>query len=205
MRVESVAWATERKDVLFGAFYLAAMFYYIRYLQRKEKKQLYFVLAIVLFVFSLFSKIQAVALPLSLLAVDYYFKRSLNFKLITEKIPFFALSLLLGLLGIYFLSAAETLNDDVTYYSFFDRLLIGAYSLIVYLMKFIFPYEMSPLYPYPKELNWAFYAAPIGVIGFFYLCYLAFKTTGVPCYLDSPFSFSMSCSCCRYWGQDKAL
>ncbi len=190
MRVESVAWATERKDVLFGAFYLAAMFTYIRYLQRKERKQLFYTLTLVLFVFSLFSKIQAVALPLSLLAIDYYFRRPLKQKLIMEKLPFFALSLLIGGLGIYFLTEADTIKDsEVAYYNFFQRLLIGAYSLIVYLVKFVFPYEMSPLYPYPKSLNWAFYAAPLGAFGFFYLMYRAFQKNWRPLLFGLAFFF----------------
>ena len=55
MRVESVAWVTERKDVLFGAFYLAAMFYYIKGKQDGFRKRDYFIIALC-FVLSLFSK-----------------------------------------------------------------------------------------------------------------------------------------------------
>ena len=160
MRVESVAWITERKDVLFGAFYLGALCLYTRYVAEGLKNKKLIWIALGLFVFSLLSKIQAVALPLTMLAVDYYFKRPLNFKLIIEKIPFFALSLFFGLLGIYTLSLQGSLADDVTQYSFFDRLLIGGYSWIVYLIKAIVPYKMVALYPYPKYLTWPFYVAP---------------------------------------------
>ena len=160
MRVESVAWITERKDVLFGAFYLGALCLYARYVAEGLKNKKLIWIALGLFVFSLLSKIQAVALPLTMLAVDYYFKRPLNFKLIIEKIPFFALSLFFGLLGIYTLSLQGSLADDVTQYSFFDRLLIGGYSWIVYLIKAVVPYKMVALYPYPKYLTWPFYVAP---------------------------------------------
>ncbi|MEM6316737.1 MAG: tetratricopeptide repeat protein [Bacteroidota bacterium] len=156
MRVESVAWVTERKDVLFGTFYFAALFHYIRYVQsdKKDSFRLWFIVP--LFLLSLLSKIQAVALPLSMLAVDYYLKRPLNFQLLLEKVPYFLLSLTFGLAGIFFLSKEGSL-DQATDYTFFERLIVGAYTYIVYLAKAIFPYRMSPLYPYPSVIGSHFY------------------------------------------------
>ena len=171
MRVESVAWVTERKDVLLGVFYFSAIYTYIKYIISKGNAKKYFAYTIVLFVIALFSKIQAVSLPLSMLALDYYFKRPLTLKLLMEKVPFFGLSLLFGLMGIFFLAENSSL-DDITNYTLFERLLVGAYSFIVYLVKFVFPYKMSCLYPYPKSISGLFYAAPIGVLailgGIFY-------------------------------------
>lgn len=171
MRVESVAWVTERKDVLLGVFYFSAIYTYIKYILSEGKAKKYFAYTIGLFVIALFSKIQAVSLPLSMLALDYYFKRPLNVKLVMEKVPFFGLSLLFGLMGIFFLSENSSL-DDATNYTFFERLLVGAYSFIVYLIKFIFPYKMACLYPYPKSISGMFFAAPVGVLailgGIFY-------------------------------------
>ena len=174
MRVESVAWVTERKDVLLGVFYFSAIYTYIKYILSKEKSKKYFAFTIILFVIALFSKIQAVSLPLSMLALDYYFKRSLNLKLVLEKVPFFGLSLFFGLLGIYFLAENNSL-DDITNYTFFERLLVGAYSFIIYLVKFVFPYKMSCLYPYPKAISGLFYAAPIGVLAILGGIFYAFK------------------------------
>jgi len=175
MRVESVAWITERKDVLFGAFYLGALCLYTRYIAEGLKNKKLVWIALGLFFFSLLSKIQAVALPLTMLAVDYYFKRPLNFKLIIEKIPFFSLSLFFGILGIYTLSLQGSLADDTTQYSFFDRLLIGGYSWIVYLIKALVPYKMVALYPYPKYLTWQFYVAPFIGLGTVAAAFWAFK------------------------------
>jgi protein O-mannosyl-transferase len=160
MRVESVAWATERKDVLFGAFYFAAILQYIKYLKSESYGVLSrpFLMVFGLFILSLFSKIQAVSLPLSLLALDYFFQRPLNFKLIFEKIHFFLSAFAFGLVSIYLLKNAKTIGDDVTLYSGFGRIIIGFYTYAVYLGKFIFPWVMSPLYPYPTELPLEFYA-----------------------------------------------
>lgn len=173
MRVESVAWVTERKDVLFGAFFLSALWLYIHYVKSGYLKK-YFYAALGLFFFSLLAKIQAVSLPLTMLLVDYYFRRPLQFKLVLEKWSFFAFSLLFGLLGIYFLHDQGSINDATTY-TLFQRLMIGGYSLGVYLIKFVFPYEMSPLYPYPGVLPWQVYLGPIAVIAILGFSFIAYK------------------------------
>lgn len=173
MRVESVAWVTERKDVLFGAFYLPALWLYIRYVRDGYAKK-HFYGALVLFAFALLAKIQAVALPLSMLLVDYYFRRPLKPGLIIEKWMFFLLSLVIGLLGIYFLRQQGSINDETTY-DFTQRLFIGSYSLGVYLVKFIFPYEMSPLYPYPGKLPTIVYFGPLAVVAVAAITWIAWR------------------------------
>ncbi len=173
MRVESVAWVTERKDVLFGVFFLSALWFYIQYVKTGYLKK-YFYAAMGLFFIALFAKIQAVSLPLTMLLVDYYFRRPLGIKLVIEKWAFFLLSLIIGLVGIYFLKSEGSINDTTTY-TLVQRLLIGGYSLGVYLVKFIFPYEMSPLYPYPAVLPWQVYLGPLAVIAIFGFSWVAFK------------------------------
>lgn len=174
MRVESVAWVTERKDVLYGAFYFAAIFTYIQHLFSNKKRTIYLVLTLLLFGLSLLSKIQAVALPLSLLAIDFWLKRDLNFKLVVEKIPFFLGSLVTGLAGILFLSKEGSL-EQATDYTIWERLLVGGYSYVVYLAKFIFPYEMSPLYPYPATIGTSFYIGTAMLLAIFGGLYYAYK------------------------------
>lgn len=158
MRVESVAWVTERKDVLFSSFYFGALLMYENMRSKGKAKSWSWGIGL-LFILALFSKIQAVSLPLSMLACDYL--REKDFKLkqeIINKIPYFVLSLAIGLLGIYFLGRDGSL-EDATNYTFFDKLAVGSYSYTVYLIKSIIPYEMSPLYPYPSNLPWHVYAA----------------------------------------------
>ena len=164
MRVESVAWVTERKDVLFSLFFFGALIQYVNYSESKGEKK-YLVWIYVFFILSLLSKIQAVALPLSMLAIDYWRGRALNMKLLVEKIPYFLLSLGIGLLGIYMLSENQSLDQTKTQYSIIERLFIGSWSFVVYWYKLILPYPMSPLYPYPKEIPWYFYLSGIGTIG----------------------------------------
>ncbi len=176
MRVESVAWVTERKDVLFGAFFMAGIFTYLQYLKTalKEKKWLYF--TGLLFFIGLFAKIQMVTFPLALLVIDYFFERKISIQSILEKVPFFLLSLVFGLLGIYFLAQNDSIMDtSIVPYGLPERLFIASYSFVVYLIKAVFPWEMSPLYPYPSSLSWPFYVAPAGVLGLGLLTFLAHR------------------------------
>jgi protein O-mannosyl-transferase len=158
MRVESVVWVTERKDVLFSAFFLLSLIFYTDYLEKK--KNLFFILSLGVFVFALLSKIQAVALAPTLLLIDYWYNRKIDRKLILEKIPFFLLALATGLAGIWFLRQQGSL-DTGTSFPFVQRLFIGSYSFVVYILKSLVPWEMSALYPYPHKISAVFYLSMI--------------------------------------------
>lgn len=172
MRVESVAWITERKDVLYGFFFLASTACYILYLQKPTSKTKWYLLTILLSLFAYFSKVQAVTLPLTMVALDFYFKRKwLSPKiLIIEKLPWWILSLTFGFINIYFLKQENSLNSSnaVVNYNFLDKLAIGAYSYAVYIIKWIYPYKMSPLYPYSPEVPILAYiclaAVPVSIV-----------------------------------------
>ncbi len=164
MRVESVAWITERKDVLFAVFYLGAMISYIYYRSRKIHKTKYLVSLYVLFILSGFSKIQAVSLPLSLLAIDYYFKRPLKINLIVEKIPMFLISLAFGLTGVFILGSKGSLNATTHDFTILDKLLFAPHGLLIYIYKVFVPFPLSTYYPYPDKVNgllpMAYYISP---------------------------------------------
>ena len=158
MRVESVVWITERKDVLFGAFFLLSLVFYTDYI-RKDKNFL-LILSLGVFVISLLSKIQAVALAPTLLLIDYWFSRKINKKLILEKIPYFLLALVTGIAGILFLRQQGSL-DAGSSFPLLQRLFIGSYSFVVYLIKSVVPWEMSALYPYPQKISALFFLSLI--------------------------------------------
>ncbi len=173
MRVESVAWVTERKDVLFGFFYLTALLYYIKHITVK-KKTINLVIIWTCFILALLSKIQAVVLPISLVLVDYYFDGKLDFKKIIHKIPMFLTSILFGILGIMFLEGQGSLSTTSEHNGFI-RIFIGSYQYTVYLIKSIVPYRLSPLYPYPAEIPWYFYASILSFIATVPIMFYAYK------------------------------
>lgn len=161
LRVESVAWVTERKDVLFGFFYLLSLLLYIDYVLKK--RWLFFALSLLFFVLSLLSKIQAVSLPLTILLVDYWLGRKFDLKTISEKIPFFAGSLITGLAGLFFLKEQGSLETTGTF-SLVQRLFIGSYSFMVYIVKAVFPLKLSALHPYPAKIDTIYYISMIPAI-----------------------------------------
>jgi protein O-mannosyl-transferase len=164
MRVESVVWATERKDVLFGIFFLASCLQYIKYLKSNDYtgiKNKYFLWSLIFFTIGLFAKIQMVTLPLSLLALDYYYKRPLKFNLILEKWAFWLGSLAIGLVNVFSLIGFKTIGTTKVAYTLLDRLCIGAYAFMIYIGKFIFPWRMLPLYPYESKLPTEIYVSPL--------------------------------------------
>ena len=181
MRVESVAWVTERKDVLFGFFYIAALISYM-YAQSKEGgKWKYLVIAMFMMFLSGLSKIQAVSLPLSMLAIDFYLKRSFKSPALwLEKAPFFAISLLFGSIGLTALDNSGSLNLTEGY-AFYERLLFGAYALCNYVFKLFLPVKLSAYYPYPAKngamLPIFYYLAPLALAVITWLVYRSIKHT----------------------------
>ena len=164
LRVESVTWVTERKDVLFGFFYLAAFHAYLKGKQEGFSIGRHVWIGL-LFLLSLFSKVQAVLLPVSLVLLDYYLsdEGKITLKSILSKWYLFVASLVMGLINIYTLGLQGSTEEQA--YSGISRLFIGSYSLVVYYVKALIPYQMSPLYPYPSPpLEWPFYVSILSFI-----------------------------------------
>jgi hypothetical protein len=151
LHVESVAWVSERKDVLYTCWYLSALIAYVAYVRnlRTRRAPLLLLLTMVLFVLSLLSKGQAVALPLSLLAIDYLLHRPGRDKaLILEKAPFFALSLVFGVVAILAQQSVQSVSSGAPW-ALWHRLIFASYAYIGYLWKLLVPLDLSVLYPYP--------------------------------------------------------
>jgi len=162
MHVESVAWISARKDVLFAFFYLIALILYVRYLDTRRFAWLG--AAWISFVLSCASKPAAVALPLTLGAIDYFRKRPLTAATVLEKVPFLAVSLITG----YFtLQAQHSVGAvaSLTRWSPLQRVLFASSGLLLYLGKLVAPLRLSAIDPLPAtgELGWGYRAAPAAV------------------------------------------
>lgn len=88
MRVESVAWISELKDLLFTCFALSSFIFYIKYL-KTELKPVFFMIAALFAFLSAFSKIQGLIVPFSFFLFDIYYNRKLTFSYFLEKIVLF--------------------------------------------------------------------------------------------------------------------
>jgi protein O-mannosyl-transferase len=155
MHVESVAWISERKDVLYACFFLSSLIFYIRYVKGGGRKMLF--LSLFLFLLSLLSKGQAVSLTIVLFGVDFWLKRQWSLSLITEKIPFLLLSLAFGIAAIY-VQHSFGYMQVIKLFSFTDRLFFACYALVLYLYKLILPVRLSCFYPFPAKMDFFIYA-----------------------------------------------
>jgi tetratricopeptide (TPR) repeat protein len=170
MHVESVAWASSLKDVLYTFFFLLAFYYYIIY--SRENSKLHFVFSLLFFSLSILCKAQAVVLPITLFLVDFLTKRKFDKKLLIEKIPFFVLSLIFGGIAILIQKKAGAVQD-YAYFPVWERILFSCYGLLNYFYKLLLPINLSIFYPYPEtndHINsvWV-YIAPVVLIAMSFL------------------------------------
>jgi len=151
IHVESVAWISERKDVLYAFFFLASLVSYVKYID--SKKLLWYFVALLLFLLSLFSKGQAVSLAVTIIIIDWFKERKLlDFKLIAEKVPFIAFAIFFGLIAIGAQKESEALADEQAY-EFIQRIGIASYAFMQYISKLIIPINLSAIYPYPDIIH----------------------------------------------------
>jgi len=159
LRVESVVWVSERKDVLYVLFFLAGCVQYWRYLETQQKSKMW--TALLLMALSCLSKGVAVVFPLVCLLLDYWRGRQLETRLLLEKIPFFALSLLFGLIALNvqeggdfhgMLSVASEKSKALsTVFTFDQKILFAGYGYMMYFVKTLVPLDLCTFYPYPSE------------------------------------------------------
>lgn len=149
MHIESVAWVSELKDVLYSFFFLLGLIQYCRFIINKQSKLLVF--TFFLFVLSCLSKSAAVVFPLIMLLVDYYFNGKLNLKLIIEKIPFFIVSLVIGLVAVR--SQQGSIQEMAPVMTTIEHISIVSFSFLSYLFKLVVPVHLAALYPYPTEIG----------------------------------------------------
>lgn len=180
LHVESVAWAAERKDLLYAMFFLGSLNFYIRYIQ-DERKWKYLLFAFLLFVLSIMSKAMASSLAPVLILIDYFFARKFNMRTVLEKIPFFAIALLFGIIATSTVTSTGQVSLHV--FSLFERILFANLNLLSYVAKLIVPVQLSAFYPYPARIDghlpYYCYIAPFVVAGLLILIILSAKRTKV--------------------------
>src|SRR5437867_2718999 len=164
LRVESVAWVTERRDVLSGLLYLLTILMYLWACEREERRRRWYWGAVGLFAGALLSKAMAVNLPVVLLILDVYPLRRLGEsigwwsaparRVYVEKIPFVLLAAAASTIAVMAqlsISAAVSLAR----LSVPGRLAISAYGVSFYLWKLVVPVNLSPLYERGLVDPWA--------------------------------------------------
>ena len=180
LRVESVAWATERRDVLSALFLLGCLLCYLRAAGNSEKergRRRWLVAAVIFYGLSLLSKAAGITFPIVLLALDVYPLRRFGGapgrwmgpegrRALWEKAPFFLLGVSFGIVALLAQHEAGTLRT-ISRHGFSMRLAQAVYGSGFYLWKTVFPFRLSPLYEIPVRLEllaWPLLGSAVGVL-----------------------------------------
>lgn len=174
--VESVAWITERKDVLYSFFYLLAVCFYLKYtasffvsVARKERISYGFLWAAgVCGALSILTKPMALSLPLVLLLIDWFEERGINRRTIVEKIPLFVV--------IAFVAwATYAVQARVPGESVVKGVLVWFWTLAFYVRQFILPLVSVPVYRLAKPVSFSNPEYILSIFIIFLLIFILFR------------------------------
>jgi tetratricopeptide (TPR) repeat protein len=151
LRVESVAWISERKDVLSAVFFMLTLGAYVRYVRYPSVGR--YLTMSSLFVLGLMSKPMLVTVPFVLLLLDYWpLKRfGVRFsarRVILEKIPLFTLSAAAGVATLW---AQQSSVAPVEQLPLISRIGNGLVSCVIYVRQMIWPVQLAVFYPHPED------------------------------------------------------
>jgi protein O-mannosyl-transferase len=179
--VESVAWASERKDVLRGFFWLLCLVAYVRYAATPAGSRRWgaYLLAMFFCACGLLSKAMVVTLPCLLLLLDFWPLNRLQMSefsftrfrpLLWEKLPFFVLSMAVGLIN----TAAQ--YQVIWNLPFYERMANALASYVSYVAKLFYPTDLTILYLHPVHIPWLAALASLLALGLWTgLCLAAWR------------------------------
>jgi tetratricopeptide (TPR) repeat protein len=172
LHVESVAWIAERKDVLSAFFILLTLIMYIRL--RVSTSPVGPAIVLLLMLAALLSKAIAVILPALFLLYDFYVDGKITKKSMIQKIPFFSLSIIFGIVAVLAQYSTGARATDPHFHAF-NNLFLSSYGIVFYIEKMLMPLNLSPVYPYPEAIHATypllFWLSPLIVLAAAYSLY----------------------------------
>jgi protein O-mannosyl-transferase len=149
VQVESVAWITERKNVLMGFFFLLTLLAWIAFVDGKTKRRwLFYGLALILYLLALSAKTTACTLPAALFLILWLQKKPINWRRIFQIIPFLVLGIAMGVLAMWWERYHQGTSRAVfTFLSPIERVLVASRAIWFYLSKLIWPSNLTFIYP----------------------------------------------------------
>jgi hypothetical protein len=162
LRVESVAWITERRDVLAGLFYLLTLLAWLRFCAvDASARRRWYMLSLASFTLGLLSKSMVVSLPLVLLLLDVYPLRRLDSRawrsaatrrVLLEKLPHATLATLTVVITSLTMRATLPVAS-LADFPVWARATTAAYGLVFYPWKTLAPLDLGPMYPRPAHVS----------------------------------------------------
>ena len=164
LHVESVAWIIERKDVLSGLFYLAAVLAWMRFVEKPSAR--WYACSLVLYAAGLLSKSIVVTLPAALLIWHWWKQGRVTSADLWRLVPFFAVGLVITVGDLSFYRSETTGSLG---YSLAERMLIASHALWFYAGKLLWPSELAVIYPrwdihVADPLAWGYLVAAIALV-----------------------------------------
>jgi tetratricopeptide (TPR) repeat protein len=148
VQVESVAWITERKNVLMGFFFLLTILAWIEFIDLDTKRRWrFYALALVLYALALFSKTTACTLPAALLLILWLQKKPIDKQRLTQIIPFLFLGIAMGLLTVWWERYHQGTRGLMFALGPIERVLIASRAIWFYLSKLVWPSNLIFIYP----------------------------------------------------------
>ncbi len=151
--VESVAWITERKNVLSAVFYFAAAVAWLRFNDpatvdsAKRSRWRWYILALILYLAALLSKTVTCSLPVALLLVQWWKTGRLDRAIFLRLAPFFIIGAGLGLVTVWWEKHHVGAQGELWSFTFLDRCLIAGRAFWFYIAKLIWPSRLAFAYP----------------------------------------------------------
>jgi protein O-mannosyl-transferase len=162
VQVESVAWITERKNVLMGFFFLLTLLTWVEFLDQQTTRcwRLY-LLALALYALALLSKTTACTLPAALLLILWLQKRPITKGRLVQVVPFVVLGIAMGLLTVWWERYHQGTRGPLFALGPIERILIAGRAVWFYLGKLFWPSNLTFIYPrwmvsptHPLEYAW---------------------------------------------------
>jgi tetratricopeptide (TPR) repeat protein len=148
VHVESVAWITERKNVLMGLFFLLSLLAWIRFVEADSKRAgKYYALALLCYALALFSKTTACTLPAALLLILWLKKIPITLRRLSQIAPFVILGIVMGLVTIWWERHHQGTQGELFAIGLPERFLVASRALWFYLGKLVWPVDLAFSYP----------------------------------------------------------
>ena len=149
VQVESVAWITERKNVLMGFFFLLTLLAWIAFAdERTRRRWIFYCLALICYVLALSAKATACTLPAALFLILWLQKRPITMGRLIQIVPFIVLGVGMGLLAVWWERYHQGTNRDVfTFLGPIERILVASRAVWFYLSKLFWPSNLTFIYP----------------------------------------------------------
>jgi tetratricopeptide (TPR) repeat protein len=148
VQVESVAWITERKNVLMGFFFLLALLCWTRFLEADARgKWKAYALALLFCLLALFSKTTACTMPAALVLILWWKKIRIDWRRLVQIVPFVLLGLGMGLVTIWWERYHQGTQGQLFEIGWAERMLVASRALCFYMGKLLWPAHLSFNYP----------------------------------------------------------